>query len=465
MKQSAWRRSLRIRLLVGTLLGVVVTIVVAGWGLGALFRQHVDTQFQAELRTHLDQLTAHIALDRQGGVYVALPLSDPRFGRPYSGYYWQVDDAEQGVGLAKALLRSRSLWDVVLVAPLDTLREGAIHVHQVAGPQGKPLGLVERSVQINDRPDGIPRSLRLLVAADADLVAEPVGQFQTALWLALGVLGAVLALAAVVQVSVGLAPLRALRTALTRVRAGDAQRLDGDFPVEVMSLVAEFNTVLAHNAAVVERARTHAGNLAHALKTPLSVLANAAQASASKDPDLARLVLEQTVVARRQVDYHLTRAQAAAATRVPGARTVLLPVVEGLVRAMQRIHAQRDITIAVPQPWPAGLAFRGEAQDLQEMLGNLLDNACKWAVQRVEVQAHADGDLLTITLDDDGPGLVAERRDAVLQRGVRADEQVPGSGLGLAIVDDLARLYGGQVALQDSPLGGLRAALTLPAVG
>ena len=465
MKRSAWRRSLRIRLLVGTLLGVVVTIVVAGWGLGALFRQHVDTQFQAELRTHLDQLTAHITLDAQGGVVLAMPLSDPRFGRPYSGYYWQVDAAAQGVGAERALLRSRSLWDVVLLAPVDSLQLGDIHVHQVEGPKGKPLGLVERSVQINDRPDGVPRSLRLMVAADADLVAEPVGQFQAALWLALGVLGAVLALAAVVQVSVGLAPLRALRTALARVRAGEAQRLDGAFPVEVMPLVAEFNTVLAHNAAVVERARTHAGNLAHALKTPLSVLANAAQASASKDPDLARLVLEQTVVARRQVDYHLSRAQAAAATRVPGARTVLLPAVEGLVRAMQRIHAQREITITVPQPWPAALAFRGEAQDLQEMLGNLLDNACKWAAHRVEVRAHADGDLLTITLDDDGPGLVAERRDAVLQRGVRADEQVPGSGLGLAIVDDLARLYGGQVALQDSPLGGLRAALTLPAVG
>jgi len=465
MKRSAWRRSLRIRLLVGTLLGVVVTIVVAGWGLGALFRQHVDTQFQAELRTHLDQLTAHITLDAQGGVVLAMPLSDPRFGRPYSGYYWQVDAAAQGVGAERALLRSRSLWDVVLLAPVDSLQLGDIHVHQVEGPKGKPLGLVERSVQINDRPDGVPRSLRLMVAADADLVAEPVGQFQAALWLALGVLGAVLALAAVVQVSVGLAPLRALRTALARVRAGEAQRLDGAFPVEVMPLVAEVNTVLAHNAAVVERARTHAGNLAHALKTPLSVLANAAQASASKDPDLARLVLEQTVVARRQVDYHLSRAQAAAATRVPGARTVLLPAVEGLVRAMQRIHAQREITITVPQPWPAALAFRGEAQDLQEMLGNLLDNACKWAAHRVEVRAHADGDLLTITLDDDGPGLVAERRDAVLQRGVRADEQVPGSGLGLAIVDDLARLYGGQVALQDSPLGGLRAALTLPAVG
>jgi signal transduction histidine kinase len=344
---------------------------------------------------------------------------------------------------------------------VDTLQAGDIHVHQVVGPQGKHLDLVERSVRIDDAPDGKPHTLRLLAAADADLMAEPVSRFNGALWLALGVLGAGLVLAAVVQVSVGLSPLWALRTALARVRGGETPRLAGDFPVEVMPLVQEFNTVLAHNADVVERARTHAGNLAHALKTPLSVLANAAQAKEQQDPELARLVVEQIGVARRQVDYHLARAQAAA-TRVPGVKTELLPVVEGLVRVMQRIHAQRGLAITV-QPWPAALAFRGEAQDLQEMLGNLLDNACKWAAHLVEISAHVDGDMVTLTLDDDGTGLDAPQRDVVMRRGVRADEQVPGSGLGLAIVDDLARLYGGRVELLDSPLGGLRAALTLPA--
>lgn len=463
MTPSAWCHSLRIRLLAGTLFWIAGTILVAGWGLGTLFRQHVQAQFHAELRTHLDQLTAHITLDAQGQPQLALPLSDPRFGRPYSGYYWQVEEVGQGTSPATALLRSRSLWDVALVAPADTLAAGDIHVHTVAGPQGKRLGLVERSVRLDDSADGKPHTLRLLSAADADLMDEPVRRFDGALWLALGVLGAVLVLAAVVQVSVGLFPLRALRTALAKVRGGETPRLAGNFPVEVMPLVEEFNTVLAHNAAVVERARTHAGNLAHALKTPLSVLANAAQAKDAQDPELARLVVEQIGVARRQVDYHLARAQAAAATRVPGAKTVLLPVVDGLVRAMQRIHAQSEISIAV-HPWSPVLAFRGEAQDLQEMLGNLLDNACKWAAHRVEIHARTDGGMLTLTLDDDGPGLDAPQREAVMRRGVRADEQVPGSGLGLAIVDDLARLYGGRVELLDSPLGGLRAALTLPAV-
>jgi signal transduction histidine kinase len=464
MTPFAWRQSLRIRLLMGTLFWIAAAILVAGWGLGTLFRQHVETQFHAELRTHLDQLTAHLTLDAQGRAQLALPLSEPRFGRPYSGYYWQVDAiGPTGASIAPALLRSRSLWDVALAVPEDALAEGAIHLHQIVGPQGKYLGLIERSVRIDDGPDGKPHTLRLLAAADADLMAEPVSRFNSALWLALGVLGAGLVLAALVQVSVGLSPLRALRSALSRVRGGETQRLDGDFPVEVMPLVEEFNTVLAHNADVVERARTHAGNLAHALKTPLSVLANAAQAKDQQDPELARLVVEQIGVARRQVDYHLARAQAAAATRVPGAKTALLPVVEGLVRVMQRVHAERDIKIAV-QPWSAPLSFRGESQDLQEMLGNLLDNACKWAVHRVDVSAHSDGATFTLFLDDDGAGLDAQQREAVMRRGVRADEQVPGSGLGLAIVDDLARLYGGRVELLDSPLGGLRAALTLPVV-
>jgi signal transduction histidine kinase len=463
MTPFAWRQSLRIRLLIGTLFWIAAAILVAGWGLGTLFRQHVETQFHAELRTHLDQLTAHLTLDAQGRAQLALPLSEPRFGRPYSGYYWQVDAiGPTGASIAPALLRSRSLWDVALAVPEDALAEGDIHLHQIVGPQGKHLGLVERSVRIDDGADGKPHTLRLLAAADTDLMAEPVSRFNSALWLALGVLGAGLVLAAIGQVSVGLSPLRALRSALSRVRGGQTQRLDGDFPVEVMPLVEEFNTVLAHNADVVERARTHAGNLAHALKTPLSVLANAAQAKDQQDPELARLVVEQIGVARRQVDYHLARAQAAA-TRVPGAKTVLRPVVEGLVRVMQRVHQQRDISIALASCAP-DLAFRGETQDLHEMLGNLLDNACKWATHRVEISARCDGTTLTLVLDDDGTGLDAQQREAVMRRGVRADEQVPGSGLGLAIVDDLARLYGGRVELLDSPLGGLRAMLTLPAV-
>ncbi|HET8898149.1 MAG TPA: sensor histidine kinase [Rhodanobacteraceae bacterium] len=454
MTLATLRGSLRFRLLLGTLFWIVATILVAGWGLGNMFRQHVELQFHAELRTHLDQLTAQLALDGQGQPTLAMPLSDPRLNKPFAGIYWQIDRlAGRGLRAIPAVARSRSLWDQVLRVPADSPASGEVHQHRIAGPQGEMLGMVERSVRIDELP------LRLIVAADEGLMIEPVARFNKELWLALGVLGLGLALAALVQVFVGLAPLRKLRAALGRVHRGEMQRIEGAFPAEIMPLVEEFNTVLARNAEVVERARTQAGNLAHALKTPLSVLANAAD---GKDDALARLVAAHVEMARRQVDYHLARAQAAAAVSLPGARTPLGPVVEGLVRTMRRIHAGRNLDLVV-QPIAASLAFHGEAQDLQEMLGNLLDNACKWASRRVETDAGIEQGRLVIRVDDDGKGIATAQREAMLRRGVRADQQVPGSGLGLAIVDDLARMYGGQVVLADSPLGGVRAILTLPA--
>jgi signal transduction histidine kinase len=463
MSLTGLRGSLRLRLLAGTLFWIAASILVAGWGLDSLFRQHVASQFHAELTTHLDQLTAQLTLDPQGHPGLALPLSDPRLSRPYSGYYWQIDVLGDtgGIPAVTGQLRSRSLWDYVLAAPPDALADGEIHRHRVPGPEGRMLGMVERSVRIEDAADGKSRRLRLIAAADESFMSEPVARFGGTLWLALGALGSGLVLAALVQVFVGLAPLRSLRAALGKVRSGDTQSLEGAFPREIEPLIEEFNTVLAQNAAVVERARTHAGNLAHALKTPLSVLANAATAPDVAHSELARLVAEQVGIAQKQVDYHLARAQAAATGRIPGARTPLQPVVEGLARAMRRIHAEREIEITI-RPIAESLSFRGEAQDLQEMLGNLLDNACKWARRKVELDARSDGTNLIVTIDDDGSGLAADRRDAVMQRGVRADEQMPGSGLGLAIVDDLARLYGGQVQLGESPAGGLRAELTLP---
>lgn len=470
MTFSGLRGSLRIRLLAGTLFWIAASVLMAGWGLAGLFRQHVATQFHSELTSHLDQLTAQLTMDEKGHPQLTLPLSDPRLSRPYSGCYWQIDlvsNSGEGDSVIAGQLRSRSLWDHVLVSPPGVPADGELHQHRIPGPEGKMLGMVERSVRIDDAADGKPRTFRLISAADESLMSEPVARFSGTLWLALGLLAAGLILAALVQVFVGLAPLRSLRTALGKVRSGETQRLEGSFPDEVAPLIDEFNSVLAQNAEVVARARTHAGNLAHALKTPLSVLANAADRardaeSSAESSELARLVVDQVAIARRQVDYHLARAQVAAAGRVPGAKTALQPVVEGLARAMRRIHADRQLELIV-QPFPESLSFRGEAQDLQEMLGNLIDNACKWAKRQVEVSAQGNATTLTIRIDDDGSGLAVDKRDAVVLRGVRADEKVTGSGLGLAIVDDLARLYGGLLELTDSPLGGLRVVLTLPA--
>lgn len=286
--------SLRIRLVAGTLCWIAATIVIAGWTLGNLFRDHVAEQFHAELRTHLDQLTANLALDANGRPVLALPLSDPRLSRPYSGCYWQVDVLGGDAGV----LRSRSLWDRVLAAPQDAPADGETHRHRIAGPGGQALGMVERTIRIDDTADGQPRRFRLIAAADEAQMTEPVARFQGTLWLSLGVLATGLTLAALVQVGMGLSPLRRLQRGLAQIRRGEAQQLGNDYPAEIAPLVDEFNSVLEQNAAVVERARTQAGNLAHALKTPLSILANS---TGGLDDPLARTVREQVARDRKSV--------------------------------------------------------------------------------------------------------------------------------------------------------------------
>ena len=243
------------------------------------------------------------------------------------------------------------------------------------------------------------------------------------------------------------------------MRSGAAGQLEGRFPNELQPLVNEFNHVLQENADMVQRARTQAGNLAHAVHTPLSILANAA---AREDTPLAQLVQEQVSTARRQVDYHLARARAAAAVRATGLRTPVLPPVQALLRTMQRLHAARALSFELA-PQAQDLAFRGEEQDLYELLGNLIDNAGKSARQRVVVDVQWSQGQLCLTVDDDGPGIPEAERQHMFERGVQLDEQRPGSGLGLDIVRTLAETYGGSVKAQASPLGGARLHLCLPA--
>lgn len=462
MKRStlphALRRSLRLRLLIGTLSWIVISILLAGWGLGQMFQRHVEAQLASELRNHLDQLTAQLRLDTQGNPAVPLPPGDPRLHQPLSGLYWQIDGlASSGSPAMRGLLRSRSLWDETLNVPNDNPIDGEIHHHQILGPQGMSLRIAERSVRLENR------ILRLMVAADERRMSEPVTDFNHQLWLTLSILGSGLTLAALMQVWMGLAPLHSLQVALSRVHQGNSRQLEGQFPSEIMPLVCEFNRVLAQNTEVVKRAHVQAGDLAHALKTPLSVLTNAALHPAESDTELTRLLIEQIQVMRQQVDYHLSHAQAAAARQIPGLRTVVAPVIAGLIRVMQRVHAERKLSFELRmEAKNATLAFRGEEQDLQEMLGNLLDNAAKWASSRIEIQLSHVGGQLQICIEDDGRGIAPAERQRVLQRGVRADEQVPGSGLGLAISADLALLVGGELRLESSKLGGLQVILTLP---
>lgn len=450
--------SLRLRLLGVTLVTLALALTGAHVWLGGLFRDHLLRQFDRSLTQQLDQLTARLSFDAQGQPQIdPARLSDPRWSRPYSGLYWQIDALSVDGQARRGVLRSRSLWDAELPMAADELIDGALHLHDGVGPQGEALRIVERSLQIAEQPQA---RWRLVVAADTRETLAAVADFQGVLAASLAGLGLLLALAALAQVGVGLAPLQTLQGALQRVREGRALRLDGRFPAEVQPLIDDFNGVLDRNAEVVARARTQAGNLAHALKTPLAVLENAARPST--DPALAALVTEQVALANRHIHWHLTRARAAATGHLPGQRTPLAPLLEGLLRVMDKLHAVRALDLDggdVPADW----AFAGEEQDLREMLGNLLDNACRSARSVVRVRVQREGDRLRIAVDDDGPGIAPEQRTAVLERGVRLDESQPGSGLGLAIVVELAALYGGALALDSSDLGGLSARLTLPA--
>jgi signal transduction histidine kinase len=356
---------------------------------------------------------------------------------------------------------SRSLWDTTLTRLRDedatTSADGARHGYEI-GPEEQRLRLIERTVDLGE--DG--RYL-IVVAGDPQEIDDEMRAFDRALLVTFGTLAAVLLLITMFQVRFGLAPLKRISEALAAIRAGTAERLDGRFPVEIAPLARETNALLDANREIVERARTHVGNLAHALKTPLSVVVNEA---AGRDDALAAKVTEQANIMRDQIARHLERARLAAGLKVVGGITSVVPIVTALTRTMEKIHQSRGIVIDLDAP--ADVRFHGERQDLEEMVGNLVDNACKWAQMRVSVEVVAErydgAPTVRIIIDDDGPGLGPAQREQVARRGRRLDETKPGSGLGLSIVLELAALYGGSLQLGNAPIGGLRAELVLPAV-
>ena len=465
-----WTRSLQWRVLLGTLAGLALAMVLAGFLLSGLFREHATRQFQAELATHLEQLTARLAFDASGQPQMdAARLTDPRWQKPLSGRYWQIDRraAQPPAQSTQAgVLRSRSLWDQVLQLPPDVVLDGTVHTHTIPGPDGHPLLVLERSVR---DPELTTAVWTLIVAADARDTQQAIDSFSGTLAASLGVMLLLLALAALAQVWVALAPLRALEAEVSAVSRGLRPRLGGHFPAEVQPLANDFNAALDAQADHLERARTQAGNLAHALKTPLAVLQQTADQmwAASDAPGhdgvqaFARQVQDQVLTARRQVDWHLKRARAAATAGTGATACMLWPAVQSLIQVMGRVHADKPIDFDLPDTAPR-VSVAADAQDLHEMLGNLLDNACKWTRSTVAVRMQTAEGAVTIHIQDNGPGVAPELRAAILTRGARLDESAPGSGLGLSIVHDLARLYGGQLQLGDSPCGGLQASLTLP---
>ncbi len=452
--------SLALRLFFSAATWTVVILVVTGIVLSSLYRGAVERAFDRRLNVYLRTLVADVATPDEANDRFPQTLGEPLFELPLSGWYWQVTRLDT----ARPEIRSsRSLWDSTLphLEGLGVSASGSgARQGYVQGPEDQLLRLVERTIDLGDEGRFL-----VAVAGDAAEIDEETRGFDRALMITFAVLAFVLLLITTFQVRFGLAPLNRISQGLAAIRSGSAERLEGDFPVEVAPLARETNALIDANREIVTRARTHVGNLAHAIKTPLSVIMN--EASTHPDDPLATKVREQTDIMRDQVAHHLERARLAARVAVIGTVTEVRPVVTALVRTMEKIHHTRGIAFELDAPEDA--RFRGERQDLEEMIGNLVDNACKWAQARVAVEtfvdrreAQSERRILRIVVDDDGPGLTPQQREQVARRGRRLDQTKPGSGLGLSIVVELASLYGGGLSLGTAPLGGLRAELVLP---
>lgn len=450
--------SLAFRLVAGAALWSSIALLAGGIILSSIFRQSVERSFDARLDVLLGSLIATTDVDDKGQITRTRDLNETRFDFAYSGWYWQIAPIAQ-----RLALRSRSLFDqsIDLAAARDTERDiSGARFFDAPGPEKQTLRVIERRVML----PGYDVPVSFTVAGDKAEMEADIQSFNSTVFTALAGLGLGILVALLIQVRFGLRPLERVRRSLASIRSGKATRLDGKFPTEIEPLADEINSLLEGNREVLERARTHVGNLAHALKTPLSVLTNEAR---SHPGEFGEQVSRAAVNMREQIDHHLARARMAASANVFGAHTPVAHALTRLGRALERIYAERGVEVTVQ--CPEDLGFRGEAQDLEEMAGNLLDNACKWAESTVTLTAapasapRKGRPAIIITVEDDGPGVPEEQRKAALKRGGRLDETKPGSGLGLSIVTEISELYGGELKLSESALGGLKAELTLPA--
>src|SRR5947209_7265172 len=424
--------SLATRLFLSATAWVVVILVITGFVLSSVYKNATERAFDRRLNLYLRTLVAEVATPDEPPDRQFQSLGEPLFELPLSGWYWQISRTDSEKPDTRA---SRSLWDKKLPKLEDhavDLSAAGVRMGYVEGPEGQSLRMVERPVDL-----GADGKFVVSVAGDAGEIFDETRSFDYYLGGTFLALGIVLVLTTIFQVRFGLAPLKRISESIADIRSGRAERLEGEFPVEIAPLARETNALIEANREIVERARTHVGNLAHAIKTPLSVIVNEASAhlktGGGADPFAAK-VLEQADVMRDQVAHHLERARIAARLTIIGTVTEVAPVIEALRRTMEKIHRDRGVAIDIEAD--ASAKFRGERQDLEEMVGNLVDNACKWAESRVFIEALVEragaaargvegGSTLRIIVDDDGRGLSPDERKTVSRRGARLDESKP----------------------------------------
>lgn len=433
-----WPRSLRARLLASALAWVLCATLLGGLALSYAFKSASEEVFDSRLGSLLSILIGLAEVNHAGELHLARELGDPEFSRVYSGWYWLVKSEE------RTLLRSRSLWDLRLATRALPI-SATPTLWSETDPLGRELRIAGQSVQL----PGAAGPLTFIVTGDAQALARESDRFNWVLRISLAALGLGLVLAVLLQVSFGLRPLQRLAQQTEAVRRGTSQELTRTGTNEIDMVVDEVNSLIEHNRRVVERNRATAADLAHALKTPLTIMQSA---------DTLQDVRAPIANMERLITRHLIRS----ATAGPGhhAPVVLSEIAQELMQGLSRVFAERKLETRIEIP--ADLSFRGDREDLEEVMGNLLENAFKWAKTQVVIGANVTDAQLCIYVEDDGPGIDAGDAAFVTVRGMRLDEQTPGSGLGLSIVTDIAAIYHGELQLARSALGGLRASLMLP---
>ena len=440
--------SLTRRMIVVAAAWIAALLLIGGFALDRVLSRSIVESFDNQLVFVLNSMIASSEIGPDGEVRFNRPPADQRFVEPYSGLYFQIS------GPGADTFASRSLWDRRLRVS-DTHADVKPHLYDTNefGPD-EPLRIAERDATL----PGSKIRWRYQVAQSRETINDQIHKLRSTLFWSFLALGVGLVALAGLQTFYGLWPLRRVRLEVSDIRSGTRSRLGQDFPTEIRPLTEEINQLLAHSEEQAEEARRHAGNLAHALKTPLTVITNAATA---RSPDLIDTVCREASVMRRQVDHHLARARAIGRRASAQARSTVWESLEAVQRAVDRLY--ENVTVDIAGNHQAQV--RVERQDLDEMLGNLVENAAKYGGGRVFVTVEPDGEMVDILVEDDGPGIPEADRGSLFTRGARLDTTgKPGTGLGLAIVRDVAEIYGGRVTLEESEdLGGLLARLTLPA--
>ena len=440
-----------------SLIWTIFVLLLAGFLLSLTFRSAMEDNFNGRLVSLMDNLIRIGTSDLQNIGDLSEAMTDPRFETAYSGWYWQISTK----GLIQPV-RSVSLWDEAL-SPDFNISAKKIRFSEVLGPENQLLKMVERDVHIAENDI----TFRFSVAIDQSEIRQQVDEFDRILLIYLSILGAGLLLFSGLQVIFTLRPLGKIKSFLTKIRNGTESHMPSDLPSEIRPLADELNALIDHNRQIVERSRTQVGNLAHALKTPLTIMMNeAALDKKNRSEKLSDQVEVQTGVMHRQIDYYLRRARMAASLNVISSHCKIRPVLSDLIRAMRLVA--RDKKFIFNAESADNLIFKGERQDLEEMIGNLLENAAKWTKEEITLSCFLKKEMIHILIIDDGSGIDLSLQKSVFSRGERLDENTPGTGLGLSIVKDLTHLYGGKINLYDSNKSpnnkGLTAEIILPSL-